>query len=76
MTQAPDMTPGKRWTPGRKVAVVEAIRSGQMTRADAIERYDLTEDELLNWIGKVERYGPGGVRLRSIDERRSQARAS
>jgi hypothetical protein len=38
-----------RWSAWRKVAVISAIRSGNITFSEACERYDLSEEELSSW---------------------------
>ena len=39
----------KRWSAGNKAAVVMAVRSGKLGRAEAYERYMLSAEELSGW---------------------------
>lgn len=40
----------RAWSPKRKAAVVAAIRAGELSEADARERYALSEEELRSWL--------------------------
>jgi len=55
-----------RWTIKAKLAVCEAIRLGDLTRADALARYSLTESELDSWIEKETRHGMPGLRVTKL----------
>jgi hypothetical protein len=55
-------TPGDRWTPRRKRAVIEALDAGQISTADAFERYALTPEELNAWVKMFLRHGLYGLR--------------
>jgi hypothetical protein len=47
MTRADLPDPGvQRWVASRKAAVVKAVRHGLMSRAEALERYALSAEEL------------------------------
>ena len=46
----------------RKLAVVEAVRSGRLTLQEACERYRLSVDEFLAWERAIERHGVPGLR--------------
>lgn len=65
-----------RWVPRRKAELVAAVKGGLLTRDEAIERYDLTLQELLSWEGAIDRHGLQGLRVtraqdyRAADERR------
>jgi hypothetical protein len=39
----------KRWVVRRKAAVVAAVRAGRITMQEALQRYQLTEEEFLSW---------------------------
>ncbi|MGB0498891.1 MAG: DUF1153 domain-containing protein [Rubricella sp.] len=56
----PDTT---RWVARRKAAVVAAVEGGLLTRVEACERWDLSEEELDSWIEAVNRHGPGALRV-------------
>lgn len=52
----------KRWSSRRKAAVVIAVREGIIARAEACERYRLSEEELAGWEIAFERRGMAGLR--------------
>ena len=54
----------KRWTAHNKAAVVVAIRSGILTRADAYERYMLSEEELSGWEEAFDLDGIAGLQAK------------
>lgn len=58
MTRA-DLPPidTKRWVASRKAAVVRGITTGLISRSDAQERWNLSEDELNEWLGAVQAHG-------------------
>ena len=52
-----------RWSPRRKLALVEAGRGGWITLEEACERYHLSVDEFLAWERTIARYGVRGLRV-------------
>ncbi|MGA8382398.1 MAG: DUF1153 domain-containing protein [Stellaceae bacterium] len=56
---APDT---KRWSPGRKAAVVAATRTGLISREEACARYLLSDEELAEWEKAYDRNGVPGLR--------------
>jgi hypothetical protein len=52
-----------RWTPRRKAEVVAAVRGGLLTFDEALERYGLAMEELINWQRAVDRSGIAGLRI-------------
>ena len=63
MTRA-DLPPPetRRWVASRKVAVVNAVQAGLISRGTALEMYGLSEEELDEWIGAVTTHGVGALR--------------
>lgn len=59
-----------RWTPADKELVVIAVRCGQMTVADACERFDLSADEFAAWDRRFRRHGRRGLAVRKLQEAR------
>lgn len=67
----------KRWSPGRKAAVVAAARAGVITRGEACARYGLSEEELTAWEKAFDRNGVPGLRTTRLQSYRyAQLRAS
>jgi hypothetical protein len=65
-----------RWTAGRKVAVITAIRVGAVTFSEACERYRLSHEELSAWEAAFDEDGIAGLqkKYRSIRaENRAQS---
>jgi Protein of unknown function (DUF1153) len=51
----------KRWVASRKVAVVAAVRSGEITLEEACRWYQLSEEEFLSWERTFEAHGLPGL---------------
>lgn len=49
LTPLPDMT-GRRWTAIRKAEVALRVRRGDLTPEEARARFNLSEDELAEWM--------------------------
>ena len=70
--QAPELPPTtiKRWSPKRKAAVIEGIKTGNLSIWDACERYDLSLQEVLSWQEAYERGGTKALRSTRLQNRR------
>lgn len=55
-----------RWVASRKAAVVCAVRHGLLTRAEALRRYDLTDEELDLWGTNYDMAGVQGLKVAAI----------
>lgn len=51
-----------RWVASRKAVVVFAVSYGLLTRAEAISRYALSEEELESWENAMRRSGKAGLK--------------
>jgi hypothetical protein len=60
----------RRWTIRRKAAVVEAVKSGQVTRAEICRRYQISEEEFRSWQRRYEAFGLPGLRLTRLQQYR------
>ncbi len=60
----------RRWVASRKARVVAAVAAGLMTLAEALERYELSEEEFGLWREAVERHGVGGLKVTAIQRYR------
>lgn len=69
MTRA-DLPPAetRRWVASRKARVVRAVAHGLMTLAEALERYQLSEEEFGLWRDAVERHGEKGLKVTAIQK--------
>jgi hypothetical protein len=63
MTRA-DLPPADtlRWVASRKAAVVRGVAIGLMTRAEALERYRLTDEEFDAWSTAVAQHGQDALK--------------
>lgn len=63
MTRA-DLPPPetRRWVASRKAAVVQAVKSGLISRRTAIETYRLSQEELAEWEQAVASHGEAALR--------------
>ena len=60
----------RRWVVRRKAAVVSAVRSGRITLDEALQRWELTEEEYRSWERAFEDYGLPGLRSTRIQQYR------
>ena len=60
----------RRWVASRKAAVVRAITHGLLTWKDALEVYELSDEELRTWHAAVERYGEVALKATTIQRYR------
>lgn len=60
----------RRWVASRKAAVVRAITHGLITWKDALDIYDLSDEELQNWHAAVEQYGEAALKATTIQRYR------
>ena len=74
VTQSGDDLPPpntKRWVVRRKAAVVTAVRSGRITLEEALQRYQLTEEEYRSWERAFEQHGLPGLRSTRLQQYRT-----
>lgn len=60
-----------RWTARNKAAIVEAIRQGALTAAEACYRYGLSNEELLEWNRHFDEEGVKGLAVGALTRRLS-----
>lgn len=58
--------PDVRWVASRKAAVVRAVAHGLITRGEALQRYDLTEEEFASWEAAVAQHGIGALKVTAL----------
>lgn len=59
-----------RWVASRKADVVRAVAGGLLTRAEALARYGLTEEELALWTRYYATGGVGRLKVAAIADNR------
>lgn len=65
----------KRWVVRRKEQVVQAVQAGRLTRAEACERYRLSEEEYSSWEAHLSSHGVRGLRVTRLQDYRRHAPA-
>ena len=60
----------RRWVASRKAAVVRAIAHGLLPRTEALDLYDLSEEELDAWHVAVELHGESALKATTIQRYR------
>lgn len=71
MTRA-DLPPAetRRWVASRKARVVRAVAYGLLPLKEALERYQLSEEEFAIWRDAVERHGEKALKVTAIQKYR------
>ena len=78
MAEEPHPTPQlpppnvRRWTIRRKAAVLNAIANGMLTREEACQRYQISEEELASWEQTYEVHGLPGLRSTRLQQYRGR----
>lgn len=58
------------WTSLRKAALLDSIKNGEMTEADAMERHGISKEELELWRTAIQRRGVAGLRVTRLTKYR------
>ena len=64
----------RRWVVRRKAAVVTAVRAGRITLEEALQRYQLTEEQYRSWERAFEAHGLPGLRATRLQQYRTPSR--
>ena len=60
----------RRWVASRKAVVVRAVLFGLISQVEALERYDLSEEEFTLWRQAVQDHGEKALRVTAIQKYR------
>ncbi len=60
----------RRWVASRKAAVVRGVVYGLISQSDALEQYQISEDEFLEWVRAVSEHGEVALKATSIQKYR------
>ncbi|MDR5652945.1 DUF1153 domain-containing protein [Ruixingdingia sedimenti] len=60
----------RRWVASRKAVVVKAVIHGLLPRAEALDRYGLSEEEFDLWLRAVESHGEAALKVTAIQKYR------
>ncbi|MEP5731903.1 MAG: DUF1153 domain-containing protein [Sulfitobacter sp.] len=71
MSQA-DLPPEttRRWVASRKAAVVRGVIYGLISQPEALKRYQISEDEFLEWVRAVTEHGEGALKATALQKYR------
>jgi hypothetical protein len=60
----------RRWVASRKALVVKAVLYGLIGQVEALERYELSEEEFGMWRDAVEKHGEKALRVTTLQKYR------
>ncbi|MES2664880.1 MAG: DUF1153 domain-containing protein [Pseudomonadota bacterium] len=60
----------RRWVASRKAVVVKAVLYGLITQVEALERYDLSEEEFALWRDAIATHGEKALKVTAIQKYR------
>jgi hypothetical protein len=66
--------PDQRWVASRKAAVIEAVRAGKLSLAEACRRYEFCPEEFNSWAAAVDKHGVPGLRATRFQVYREKPR--
>ena len=69
MSQA-DLPSTRRWVASRKAAVVRGVVYGLLSQAEALDRYQISEEEFLEWVRAVTEHGEAALKATSLQKYR------
>ena len=71
MSQA-DLPPARtrRWVASRKAAVVRGVVYGLITQAEALSRYQISEEEFVEWVRAVTDHGESALKATTLQKYR------
>ena len=71
MSQA-DLPPAqtRRWVASRKAAVVRGVLYGLITQAEALRRYQISEEEFVEWVRAVTDHAEAALKATTVQKYR------
>lgn len=60
----------RRWVASRKAAVVRGVLYGLITQEEALRRYNLSEEEFLQWIHAIKEFGEDALKTTALQKYR------
>ncbi len=51
----------RRLTSGRKAAIIDCVRSGELLLPDVLQYHNITTEEWLQWCADYDKAGTGGL---------------
>jgi len=62
----------QRWVASRKASVVRGVVYGLLTQKEALERYQISEDEFLEWVRAVSEHGEDALKATATQKYRQR----
>ena len=60
----------RRWVASRKASVVRGVVYGLITQKEALERYQISEDEFHEWVRAVSEHGEAALKATALQKYR------
>lgn len=60
----------RRWVASRKAAVVRGVVYGLITQSEALSRYDISEEEFMEWVRAVSEHGEDALKATATQKYR------
>ena len=60
----------RRWVASRKAAVVRGVLYGLITQEEAQRRYQISEEEFMEWVRAVSEHGEGALKATAVQKYR------
>lgn len=60
----------RRWVASRKAAVVRGVLYGLITQSEALERYQISEEEFHEWVRAVSEHGESALKATALQKYR------
>ena len=58
----------RRWVASRKAAVVKAVASGLLALPEALEMYELSEEEFESWCAAIRDHGEAALKTTALQK--------
>ena len=60
----------RRWVASRKAAVVRGVVYGLLSQKEALERYQISEEEFMEWVRAVSEHGEDALKATATQKYR------
>jgi hypothetical protein len=60
----------RRWVVSRKISVVRGVLYGLLTKEEALERYDISDEEFTSWVKAVADHGEDALKATAVQKYR------
>lgn len=60
----------RRWVASRKAAVVRGVAYGLISQSDALQKYQISQDEFHEWVKAVSQHGEDALKATTLQKYR------